>query len=306
MPFTIAAAKQRRTLKPSTASILDDGRVQITASDRSHTFQKGFEKFRRQRDRLCQFQDVKPAAANNEKEKSSEKVKRPACFNLKPDFKHFEAPFYQDEGRPRMNIAILVTGSRGDVQPFIALGQVLRDAPYYHRVRICTHTVFRDFVEENGLGFYSIGGDPVSLMAYMVKNPGVIPSLASVKAGDIGKRKAEIAEMLQGSWRACIESGNGLDDDGRCENVLPFVADAIIANPPSYAHIHIAEKLGIPLHIIFTMPWSPTEAFAHPLANLDPGNIEPRLANYFSYFRMDLLTWEGLTDVINGFREKTL
>jgi hypothetical protein len=31
-----------------------------------------------------------------------------------------------------------------------------------------------------------------------------------------------------------------------------FVADAIIANPPSLAHIHCAQRLGIPLHIIFT------------------------------------------------------
>ena len=32
----------------------------------------------------------------------------------------------------------------------------------------------------------------------------------------------------------------------------PFVADAIIANPPSLAHIHCAQRLGIPLHIMFT------------------------------------------------------
>lgn len=32
----------------------------------------------------------------------------------------------------------------------------------------------------------------------------------------------------------------------------PFVADAIIANPPSFGHIHCAEKLGIPLHMMFT------------------------------------------------------
>jgi sterol 3beta-glucosyltransferase len=31
-----------------------------------------------------------------------------------------------------------------------------------------------------------------------------------------------------------------------------FVADTIIANPPSYDHIHCAEKLGIPLHMMFT------------------------------------------------------
>lgn len=68
---------------------------------------------------------------------------------------------------PRMNVAILITGSRGDVQPFIALGQRLKKL-FNHRVRICTHPTFKTFVEENGLEFYSIGGDPAKLMAYMV------------------------------------------------------------------------------------------------------------------------------------------
>ena len=34
---------------------------------------------------------------------------------------------------------------------------------------------------------------------------------------------------------------------------------AIISNPPTYGHIHCAEKLGVPLHMFFTMPWSPTK-----------------------------------------------
>ena len=28
-------------------------------------------------------------------------------------------------------------------------------------------------------------------------------------------------------------------------------ADAIIANPPTYGHIHCAERLGVPLHLMF-------------------------------------------------------
>ncbi len=35
-------------------------------------------------------------------------------------------------------------------------------------------------------------------------------------------------------------------------------ADALIANPISYGHIHVADALGIPLHILFTMPWTST------------------------------------------------
>jgi len=60
----------------------------------------------------------------------------------------------------------------------------------------------------------------------------------------------------------------------------PFVADAIIANPPSFAHVHCAQALGVPLHLMFTMPWSPTRAFPHPLANLQNGSADPRTANY--------------------------
>lgn len=43
-------------------------------------------------------------------------------------------------------------------------------------------------------------------------------------------------------------------------------ADAIIANPVTYAHIHVAEALGCPLHLCFTMPYSRTGSFPHPLA----------------------------------------
>jgi hypothetical protein len=75
----------------------------------------------------------------------------------------------------------------------------------------------------------------------MVKNPGMIPTLSSVKAGDVGRRRAAMGEMFQGFWRACI---NATDEEGDRGNLKlmggrdPFVADAIIANPPSFAHIH--------------------------------------------------------------------
>jgi UDP:flavonoid glycosyltransferase YjiC (YdhE family) len=149
---------------------------------------------------------------------------------------------------PPMNIVIQIVGSRGDVQPFVALGQVLK-RKYNHRVRIATHPNFKDFVTENGLEFFSIGGDPL---------------------------------------------------------LSPFIADAIIANPPSFAHMHIAEKLGIPLHLMFTMPWSPTQAFPHPLANITNSNADANMTNFVTYALVDMLTWQGLGDMINKFREKSL
>jgi hypothetical protein len=47
------------------------------------------------------------------------------------------------------------------------------------------HDVFKSFVRASGLEFYLIGGDLADLMAYMVKNPSLIPSIESLQAGDI-------------------------------------------------------------------------------------------------------------------------
>jgi hypothetical protein len=169
---------------------------------------------------------------------------------------------------PKLNVVIHVVGSRGDVQPFVALGKTLKST-YGHRVRLATHPTFKGFVEENGLEFFSIGGDPSELMAFMVKNPGLMPGFDSLKSGDVGKRRKGMEEIVLGCWRSCIEAGDGLGAPPRRESSdsfglegginmatsqedRPFIADAIIANPPSFAHIHIAEKLGIPLHMMFT------------------------------------------------------
>jgi UDP:flavonoid glycosyltransferase YjiC (YdhE family) len=210
---------------------------------------------------------------------------------------------------------IHVVGSRGDVQPFVALGQVLQNT-YGHRVRLATHPTFQTFVKENGLEFFSIGGDPAELMAFMVKNPGLMPGFDSLRNGDIGKRRKEITAIISGCWRSCYETGDGTGIPISDANLFainnmssgdrPFVAEAIIANPPSFAHLHCAEKLGIPLHLMFTMPWSPTQAFPHPLANITSSNADARVTNMISYSLVEMMTWQGLGDVINRFREKSL
>ncbi|KAH0829468.1 sterol 3beta-glucosyltransferase [Fonsecaea pedrosoi] len=223
-----------------------------------------------------------------------------------------KADFLRDKHKlviPSMNIVIMVIGSRGDIQPFLKIGKILKDK-YHHRVRIASHPTFKQFVEkEVGLEFFSVGGDPSELMAFMVKNPGLIPTLETVRSGEIGKRRESMYQMFQGFWRACI---NATDDEMDVANLdlmrskPPFVADAIIANPPSFAHYHCAERLSIPLHLVFTFPYSPTQAFPHPLANIKASNVDQRYTNFMSYPLVDLMTWQGLGDLINRFRVQTL
>ncbi|KXJ86093.1 glycosyltransferase family 28 domain-containing protein [Microdochium bolleyi] len=211
-------------------------------------------------------------------------------------------PYLQDKTAPcpSLNIVIHVVGSRGDVQPFIAYGTALQRCG--HRVRLATHGCFDKFVRDSGLEFYDIGGDPTDLMAYMVKNPSLMPSFESVRGGDIGRKRKMMTEMLQGCWDSCVEPD--------AITGAPFVADAIVANPPSFAHVHCAQALGVPAHIMFTMPWSATRAFPHPLVKMSgergAGSIDPGVANWLSYGLVDLMTWQGLGDVINGWRKKVL
>ena len=187
---------------------------------------------------------------------------------------------------PRLAIVMLIVGTRGDVQPFIALGQAL--LRYGHRVRLATHETFRSFVRDNGLEFYPLAANPADLMSFMVKNAGIVPSVSSIIAGDITKNRLIISDILQSTWKACTDA-----DD---QTGVPFVAEAIIANPPSYGHIHCAQKLQIPLHIMFTMPWSPTIAFPHPLCRINNNFGPTQLINRLSYTVMETLVSDEICD----------
>lgn len=187
---------------------------------------------------------------------------------------------------PTLNVVIMVIGSRGDIQPFLRLGKILKE-DYGHRVRIATHPAFKKFVEQDsGLEFFSVGGDPAEMMAFMVKNPGLIPKTETIRSGEIGRRRESMYSMFQGFWRACINATDDERDPANRKmmgNKHPFVADVIVANPPSIAHVHCAERLGIPLHLVFTFPSSPTQQFPHPLTTIKQTNVDANYTNFISY-----------------------
>ncbi|XAR62486.1 Sterol 3-beta-glucosyltransferase [Bertholletia excelsa] len=152
---------------------------------------------------------------------------------------------------PKLKITMLVVGTRGDVQPFLAVAKRLQE--FGHHVRLATHDNFSSFVKSAGVDFYPLGGDPrVWQDVDMARNKGLIPSAP----GEISIQRKQLKAIIESLLSACtgpdIESGR------------PFRAQAIIANPPAYGHAHVAEALGIPLHIFFTMPWTPTQEFPHP------------------------------------------
>ncbi|KAF9601601.1 hypothetical protein IFM89_020517, partial [Coptis chinensis] len=195
---------------------------------------------------------------------------------------------------PRLKIAILVVGTRGDVQPFLAIAKRLQALcksckEFGHYVRLATHSNFRTFVKSAGIEFYPLGGDPRILAGYMARNKGFLPSAP----GEISVQRKQLKTIIDSLLPACTEPDM---DTG-----APFRAQAIIANPPSYGHAHVAEALGVPLHIFFTMPWTPTHEFPHPLARV------PQSAGYrLSYLIVDLMIWWGIRTFINDFRKRKL
>ncbi len=115
-----------------------------------------------------------------------------------------------------MRITILAFGSRGDVQPYVALGLGLQRAG--HKVRLVALSQFKAFVENRGLDFVSLGVD--------------MPDLR--KAGREFKRNME--RMQEGFWQASQGT------------------QAIIFSTLGINGYHVAEKLEVPCLWALTIP----------------------------------------------------
>ncbi|KAF3974589.1 hypothetical protein CMV_002094 [Castanea mollissima] len=80
---------------------------------------------------------------------------------------------------------------------------------------------------------------------------------------EISIQRKHLKAIIESILPACIEPD--------LENGLPFRAQSIIANLLAYGEFmeaHVAEALGVPLHIFFTMPWTPTYEFPNPFAHV--------------------------------------
>ena len=181
------------------------------------------------------------------------------------------------------NIGLITIGSRGDVQPYIALGQGLIKEG--HTVTIITHAEFKDFVEENGIKFKSIAGNPAELMALMVEHESMSIGMLREASKKFG---GWIKELLSTSWDACKDQN----------------FDIIIESPSCIAGIHIAEALRVAYFRAFTMPWTRTRAYPH--AFVVPDKKRGGNYNYMSYVLFENVYWRGTSAAINKWRVDSL
>lgn len=192
-----------------------------------------------------------------------------------------KASFLNFKPAQSMKITCLTIGSRGDVQPYIALcKKLLEDG---HRPRIATHLEFKSWIEGHGIEFAYVGGDPGELMRLCIQN-GTFTWQFLKEAN--AKMRGWLDDLLVTAWQACQGS------------------DLLIESPSAMAGIHIAEALGIPYFRAFTMPWTRTRAYPH--AFIMPGQKMGGAYNYVTYVMFDNVFWKTTAHQINRWRNNML
>lgn len=192
-----------------------------------------------------------------------------------------DASFLSFKPQTPMKITCLTIGSRGDVQPYIALCKGLLAEG--HKPRIATHGEFQGWVESHGIEFTKVEGDPAELMRLCIEN-GTF-TLSFLREANSTFR-GWLDELLDSAYTACEGS------------------DLLIESPSAMAGIHIAEKLQIPYFRAFTMPWTRTRAYPH--AFIMPEHKMGGAYNYMTYVMFDNIFWKATAQQINRWRNKTL
>lgn len=152
-----------------------------------------------------------------------------------------------------MRITITTGGSRGDVQPYVALGLGLKEAG--HEVLLAAPATFEGLVREHGLGFYPISLDPLEGIRRQLEK------------GD--------ANLLEFAWRSRGILAPVLRKDLRAYMEACQGAEAIIYTSVGFLGYGIARGLGIPrVGAVYGPLLSPTRSYPCSFVPVPSGRLE--------------------------------
>jgi UDP:flavonoid glycosyltransferase YjiC (YdhE family) len=185
-----------------------------------------------------------------------------------------------------MRITILAAGSRGDIQPIVALGRGLQQAGY--TIRMAVPENFGQFVKAHGLDFYPLRGDIQQIMAGetgrdFMQSGGANP-VRSIKA--IRTMLAPVVlQIVEDAFVACSNA-----DALICLAVLGLFGQSI------------AQARGIPLIAVEPTPMLPTRAFPAPSWPLQRnlGGFHNRISGHL----MLQVVWLWYRPFVNEFRSR--
>lgn len=182
-----------------------------------------------------------------------------------------------------VKIMLLTIGSRGDIQPFVALGKALESAGY--DVALQTAEAYKSFVQGHGLTYLYMNNEFMQF----------IESKAGQAATESGGNKLSMMKMVMPMLRRMLED--------EWQAAMEFQPDVLIYHPKSLGGYHLAEKLNIPFFQALALPlYTPTKDYPIPvISGVRLGNV----FNRFSYKLMSLTTLPYM-NIINDFRIKTL
>lgn len=175
-------------------------------------------------------------------------------------------------------VLLLTSGTRGDVQPFVALGKRLLQEGM--EVRLCTHERFRAFVEQHGLTYAFMNDD---LLRFADTEGG--RTLTQSK-GNVLKAMREMKPVYARTLREAQAAAQG--------------CDLIVYHPKALAGASLAEAMRVPGVMVLPAPaMTPTRSFALPfLGDRDWGGFLNRLSYAplrmsTTAFRGELNRWRG-------------
>ena len=182
-----------------------------------------------------------------------------------------------------MRIVIIAPGTRGDVQPYIALGKGLQNAG--HSIRLVSHSNFESLVTSYGLEFWSFGND--------VKD--AVENNEMRELTEKGNFLLLLLKMAKEAQREALRFAEG-------GLIAAQGMDIVLSGMGGlYIGIAIAEKLEIPLVQAYVVPFTPTQELSSVLTPK-----LPTLLNRFSHQLTRQLMWQGFRSADTIARKNVL
>ncbi|MFF3611855.1 glycosyltransferase [Streptomyces sp. NPDC002580] len=183
-------------------------------------------------------------------------------------------------------VVIFAAGSRGDVQPCLALGRALTGQG--DTVRILASVRYERLITEAGLNLHPLSADPTEII-----------------------ESAEGQELLAGRRNpVAFVRGFGRVLRPRIASVLAETqagakgADLVLAPTLGFLGVHLSQHLDVPHALVHFQPSQPTRTFPHPLA--PAARLLGPPGNRLSFDAVDLASWIMCRPFINPWRREQL
>jgi sterol 3beta-glucosyltransferase len=185
-----------------------------------------------------------------------------------------------------MKITINTIGTRGDVQPYVALGKGLQQAG--HEVCIVTHQIFESFVTEHGLDFYPILLDPREVLIEQALT-------------ELGNNTMRIMRWLEKNFKPAMVDVFKLTLEANRDT------DLMLNSGLYFPGWHVAEKLNVPAIAAYLWPAIPSRYIPPTKGDEAPTWFPAKAAyNYWSTKIANQFFFNMLRSAVNDCRRDIL